>query len=377
MLSMLRVAIISGPQYDGVGELLSSFTAASGIDVDVAFRGDHGKLNRHLAEALRSGPHYDLVSTHSKYAPSQAEHLLDLTGRVDLAGMADHAVELCRFAGRQLCVPRNIDARLLWGRRHLLKGMPLPDSWESVRATARKALAPFALPGTGSGLFGTFFELVVSHGGELFGTELDPHFDGDAAIDALEWLRGMKGELPPDVERWGYDEVAAGLREGSASFAGDWPAYFAELRAAVPDEDLVVGPYPRGPARRAVYSGCHAYAIPSDAPHAPEAAALLAHLVGPASARHEAERGMLPARADVPLPASDELSVRRTDLLARSVAEDMITFPPLRHYPEIEDAAWPAVQAAMVGRVPVQQAAAEMQRIAMAAVAAEREASRA
>ena len=267
--------------------------------------------------------------------------------------------------------------RLLWGRAHLLAGMPLPDSWESVRATAA-VTAPLALPGTGSGLFGTFFELVSSHGGELFGPDLDPHFDGEAAIASLEWLRSVRTSLPPDVERWGYDEVAGGLREATVSFAGDWPAYFASLRSAVPDDDLLVGPYPRGPARRAVYSGCHAYAIPKDAPHVPEAAALLADLVGPAAARSEAERGMLPARADVRLPASDALSRRRSDLLARTVAEDMITFPALRHYPEIEDAAWPAVQAAMVGRVArFREAASEMQRIASAAVEAEKQSSHA
>jgi len=371
------VAIIGGSQYDGVDEVFASFTAETGIAVEVAFRGDHPSLNRHLAGALPAGPGYDLVSTHSKYAPSQADDLLDLSNVVDLAGMAGRAVELCRFGGRQLGAPRNIDVRLLWGRAHLLGGMPLPDSWESVRTTAETSTAPFAFPGTGSGLFGTFFELVSSYGGELFGADLDPHFDGDAAVGALEWLRSVRPQLPADIERWGYDEVAAGLREATVSVAGDWPAFFADLRSAAPDDDLLVGPYPQGPTRRAVYSGCHAYAIPKDAPHVPEAAALLAHLVGRAAARSEAERGMLPARVDVRPPATDDLSRRRADLLARTVAEDMITFPALRHYPEIEDAAWPAVQAAMAGRVPVRDAAAEMQRIASAAVGAERRSDRA
>ena len=70
MSKELQVALISGPAYDPLYECLPAFTAATGVKVNVAFSGDHPTLNRHLA-SLAEVP-YDLVSTHTKYAPSPA-----------------------------------------------------------------------------------------------------------------------------------------------------------------------------------------------------------------------------------------------------------------------------------------------------------------
>ncbi|MGH9883734.1 MAG: extracellular solute-binding protein, partial [Pyrinomonadaceae bacterium] len=69
MTNELQVALISGPAYDPLYECLPRFEESTGIKVNVAFRGDHPALNHHLAE-LAEVP-YDLVSTHTKYAPSQ------------------------------------------------------------------------------------------------------------------------------------------------------------------------------------------------------------------------------------------------------------------------------------------------------------------
>jgi len=76
MTSELQIALIAGPAYDPLYECLPSFTAATGVSVNVAFTGDHPALNRHLA-SLTEVP-YDLVSTHSKYAPSQLSFLAPL-----------------------------------------------------------------------------------------------------------------------------------------------------------------------------------------------------------------------------------------------------------------------------------------------------------
>ena len=78
MPSTLRIALISGGMYDGLYACIPSFERATGVTVSMDFTGNHPELNAHLA-ALDPVP-YDLVSTHTKYAPSQLKFLAPLQG---------------------------------------------------------------------------------------------------------------------------------------------------------------------------------------------------------------------------------------------------------------------------------------------------------
>src|SRR5919199_5768866 len=96
----LQVALIAGPAYDPLYGCLPAFTAATGVAVNVAFTGDHPALNQHLA-ALADVP-YDLVSTHTKYAPAQLSFLAPLDGLIDGPALADFVpliLELARVNG--------------------------------------------------------------------------------------------------------------------------------------------------------------------------------------------------------------------------------------------------------------------------------------
>ena len=109
--------------YDGLYALIAD-------DVDVVVHADHPTLNREVAARLAAGERLDVVSTHGKYAPSQAAWLRPLDDLVDpavLAPLAPKAVELCSFQGSLLCVPRNIDVRVLWWRTDLLDAPP--ETW--------------------------------------------------------------------------------------------------------------------------------------------------------------------------------------------------------------------------------------------------------
>ena len=62
----LRVALVGGPMYDHLYELLDP------DEVEVVVHADHPTLNRRVAELLAAGERLDVLATHSKYAPSQA-----------------------------------------------------------------------------------------------------------------------------------------------------------------------------------------------------------------------------------------------------------------------------------------------------------------
>src|SRR5436190_23316899 len=122
----LRVALVGGPMYDALYEPFID-------DVEVVVHADHPTLNRRVAELLARGERIDVLSTHGKYAPSQAAWLRPLDGLLDASvidALAPRAVDLCRFAGGLLCAPRNVDVRTLWWRTDRLEAAP--DTWADL-----------------------------------------------------------------------------------------------------------------------------------------------------------------------------------------------------------------------------------------------------
>ncbi len=91
----------------------------------------------------RAGERIDVLATHSKYAPSQAQWLRPLDDLVDAAAvapLAPRAVELCRFDGVQLCLPRLIDVRVLWARTDRVE--TVPDTWDGAGRLRRGLRVP-------------------------------------------------------------------------------------------------------------------------------------------------------------------------------------------------------------------------------------------
>jgi multiple sugar transport system substrate-binding protein len=380
----LRVALIGGPQYDGLLAALPAFEQASGCRVQVAVHLPHVELNDHLARELRiAAGSYDLISTHTKYAPSQADHLLpldDLLSEAELADFAPRVLDLCRIDGRLMQLPRNLDARLLFYRADLIAA---PSTWDEaaqqMRRQRRAGLHGFAFPGRHSGLFGTFYELLGSAGGDLFDDQQRPAFQGEAgdwALSYLHRLHTVDRVTPPDLlENWYFDEVSEGFRAGQVLMVGDWPGYYALYQSpetcAVYDR-FEVAPYPAGPAGlRRSYSSSHSFAIPRAAPD-PQASLALAHyLTSPAVQRREAAAGHTPVRsslfAELKIQAASAApgtpaarDARRLAALEATVQQYLLLPPRFARYPLIEDILWLGLRAALAGECSVSAALARM-----------------
>jgi multiple sugar transport system substrate-binding protein len=342
--------------YDGLLRLLDP-------SCEVVVHADHPTLNRRVATLLARGERIDLISTHSKYAPSQAAWLRPLDSLVDakLTGpLAPKALELCRLRGELLCLPRNIDVRVLWANRRRLGARAVPVSWEAL---AESGLA-FGFPGRESGLFGTFFEIVTVHGGALFDAALRPTLPSEASRNAVSLLLRLAANAPRDLPEWHYDQVDAALGEGRVDLAAAWPGGTQALLASAAGPDLEPHPYLSGPLGLRSYAGCHAFAIPRSCGDLDGALALLARLGSAEAHALEAESGAVCAREDVfaALEGVDERDVRRLALTRRTIADGMITYPPLAEFPEIEDAGWSALQQALRGQIDIETALAAMQR---------------
>jgi multiple sugar transport system substrate-binding protein len=297
------------------------------------------------------------------------------------------AAELSRIGGLLLQVPRNLDVRLLHFRRDLVATPP--DTWETLAETAsrltRADFHGFLFPGRDSGLFGTFYELLVSAGGELFDETLRPAFESEAG----EWAAAMIADLhnvrrvtPRALPSWHYDEISAAFRAGHAALVCDWPGsyhLYANAATCVAASDVGLALLPRGPiGARAAYAGCHSFALPKASRNRAGGVELLRFLTSFEAQLGEARRGAIPCRASALQQVRNEaagnaVEAQRWDLLAET-ERFMIVPPRFASYPLCEDAIWQAVQRAMIGELSpagaVARAAADIQAIVDAHVTA-------
>jgi len=261
-------------------------------------------------------------------------------------------------------LPRNFDARLLFFRADLISA---PATWEDAAAQMvarrRPELHGFAFPGRQSGLFGTFYELLGSAGGDLFDADLRPIFNSDAGKWALAFLHRLHTVdrlTPPDLlDRWYYDDVSEGFRRGKVLMIGDWPGFYglyqhAETCAVIDRFD--VAPYPSGPAGlRRAYAGCHSFAIPKAARDLDGALDLLRYLVNEEVQSFEATTsGHTPVRRSMfervkrTLPSGSR-DARRMEALEETVTHYAMIPPKFARYPLVEDVLWVGVQRALTG----------------------------
>lgn len=344
MTDRLRVALVGGPMYDAVYEPFID-------DVEVVVHADHLTLNTRVAELLAAGERIDVLSTHGKYAPSQRRWLRPLDDLLDpatIAALAPGAVELCLHDGDLLCAPRNVDVRVLWWRTDRMDAPP--ETWADLLA----ADTVFGFTGRGSGLFGLFYELVVGAGGRLFDEAGAPALDPGVAADAIDLIAGLAPRCPAGpqgIVSWHYDEVDAALGAGTVDCAAAWPGATASLLASDAGPHLRPAPYLAGPTRRASYSGCHGWAIPTTCADPDRAAAFVEALCSPEFQRIEASLGGIPARTDVltAIEPTGGVDAERLEVTRATIADSMITYPPMERFPLLEDDGAAAITAVIAG----------------------------
>ena len=381
----LHLALISGPQYDGLLELLPTFTEQTGYQLHIDVSLPHVALNERMARDLGSEHGcYDLISTHTKYCPAQTEHLRpldDLFSTESLTDFIPRVMELCRFASggdpneKLMQLPRNFDARLLFYRADLIDA---PQTWDEaftlMLAHKHENFYGFAFPGRHSGLFGTFYELLGMAGGDLFDAELRPIFNneyGEWALNYLHRAHAIARVTPPDlIQNWYYDEISTRFRAGDVLMIGDWPAYYGlyqnPAHCAV-YEQFGVAIYPAGPTGiRKSYAGGHSFAIPKAARDPDGAVALLQYLTSPAVQAHEATfGGHTPVRQSI----FDQVKATQTGRDAQRMAalEETVTHyamvpPKFAKYPRIEDILWAGVQSAITGEISIKEVLQQMEK---------------
>ncbi len=365
----LRIALIAGGMYDHLYDRLPQFEHATGVAVTIGFRGTHPELNAHLAAAAPDQD--DLVSTHSKYAPSQ-QHLLAPLEGFDTSDFFPVLLDLATIGGVLYGIPRNIDLRLLHYRTDLIDAPPA--TWDELVSLAlRLSCAPglygFVFPGKDSGLFGTFLELAEAGGARVFPDSLVPEVNNHGGRWALGVIREMyqKGAVPEAISAWHYDEVHRFFRQGRAAMVADLPGYYGSY---CDSDSPVRGKFriarmPAGPSgRTCCYAGSHTFALTRRGADKDEARALLQFLTAPEQQAMEARQGSVPVRRSVMEMQRQTASgddAERLLLLVHSIESDLFVVPKMPGYPEIENILWRTVRRAMLGALDIEEALAQIE----------------
>ena len=368
MSDPLRALLLGGPPYAPLYDQLGDFTATSGIRLELTIARDHGDLNERIARDVVTGrKRYDVVSTHTRYAASQAAGLTPLRElENDLAAWAPATLEMARVGGRLLSLPRSQDVRLLHYRADLIDAAPTTcDELRTVAAAHTGAgRYGFALAGRGTGLSGLVYELTAAFGHDLFdgsdASTLCVHVDTDAARRALQLLVDLAREsCDPRTPEWRDDDVTDSFCAGRTVVTADWPGAWHRYRSgpSAAAASTRTAPYPVGTNGRRACAGCHSFAIPANAKNRAGAVKLLRFLTDPASQAFEARLGSLPARVDAlasvtsdAAPGSVE-AVRRDQL--RESASGALAPPGHERFPALEDLIWRAARRALTGDQPV------------------------
>ena len=117
MRKSLKALLVGGPMYDPLYTRLGEFEEREGISIETVVAPTHPDLNEQIeAEFTSRAASYDLISTHTKYAPSQRQWLTPLDDDLEdgeLEPFTPCTLELARIDGSLYSVPRNLDVKLL------------------------------------------------------------------------------------------------------------------------------------------------------------------------------------------------------------------------------------------------------------------------
>jgi len=98
----------------------------------------------------------------------------------------------------------------------------------------------------------------------------------------------------------------------------------------------------------------------------PRATAFVHDLIGASAQARDAAGGSMCAHRDAlaSVEPHDEVDAARLAITRATIADAMITYPPLPRFPELEDAGWSAIRQAIQGEISAAAALDHVQAVA-------------
>lgn len=261
--------------------------------------------------AARS-PDIDVFQVDVVWPGILADHLMDLSGKVDVSGHFAEVVRNNTVEGRLVAIPWFVNAGLLYYRRDLLEkhGRRVPETWQELTATAEAVMRAERAAGNDrmwghvfqgrayEGLTVNGIEWLASHNaGRIVEADGDVSVDNPRAVQALTLARSWIGTITPlGVLNYAEEESRGVFQSGNAVFMRNWPYAWPLLNAEDSPVRGRVGVtvLPRGDVPGGIHAaglGGEQLAVSRYSAHPDAAVDLVRHLTGAAEQKRRAIAG--------------------------------------------------------------------------------------
>jgi multiple sugar transport system substrate-binding protein len=355
--------------------MTTAFQAANpGATVNLEFV-PYEALHDKIVAASAAGT-YDLVLIDVIWPAEFATKGLvtDITDRIPanwstdvLAGALDSGL----YQGKYYAVPWLLDTKYFFANKDMLSKAGVDPAslgtWDGVVAAAQSIKTKVGIkypliwswPQTES-VICDWAVLTASMGGKLFDDQGQPAFTSGGAVQALEFMRKtiVDGITNPSSTQSAEDDVRKVISAGDAAMGLNWTYMYAA--ANDPKQSKVAGqitisPVPSGGSGQISVNGSMAMAITASAQN-PDAAWTFAQYLSSEKLQEQYVTDSLPIwkasydNPDVVKSAPDVVAAAKVQL------GQMVNRPQVANYNAVSAKLQEAVQKALIGDLPVQQA---------------------
>jgi multiple sugar transport system substrate-binding protein len=387
----LKVKLVGGTQYEKLYTRIPEWEKATGAKVQIVSSENYFDLDREIKQDIASGDaKWCVGSNHTSFAPQYGNFYIDLKPLIPADVLADYvpsAIHNSTVDGRLVQLPRVTDISNIYYNKLLYddpatqakykakfgKDLAPPTTYDEYKQQAIFFSAPpnvygTAFPGKDEGLTGRFMEILRANGGDLFDAKLNPTFNSQAGIDALQWFVDLykAKAVPAGTVNYTWDDIGQGFAAGTFALDLDWPGFASFFNN--PKTSKIAGHVgfavaPVGEAgKHGGWSGSHSFSVTAACDNKKAAVSFVEFLTDYDSEMMEARAGNLPTRTKVFADVEAEFKKNNNDYMANmfSTWQQSLAFartPPLiPEWIEVSNVLWPAIQSAILGQKTPKQA---------------------
>ena len=146
--------------------------------------------------------------------------------------------ELC-YHDEFYLMPSFTDGHVVFFRHDLLGGIEVANGLTTpmeLGDLARRNNSPshhgIALKADPSEIFLDWLPYLWAFGGDLLSDDGEPAFASTEGVESLEFYRALREFAPPDTDRYGNEQIAEALRDGTVAMATSWGGQAGFIYAA-------------------------------------------------------------------------------------------------------------------------------------------------
>lgn len=252
----LSILMISQPSMlDCASNVAKEFEAETGAQVQVTGQG-YGNLHDSILAGLAGGTGaYDVISLAYQWVGEFADpdFLTPLDASLkpaDTDGMIQRTKELFQWKGKQVAIPFNGEAMLLFYRTDLFKaaGLAPPTTWDDWNAAAKKLTKDGQYATAIMGLREQALTMWSNRYWGLGGGSLDPGQSGKVSVDrkiAIAALEQLKKDVtdfsPPGALSSGLPEASGQFVSGKVAMIEMWPTFLGPMTLDASANSAIAG----------------------------------------------------------------------------------------------------------------------------------------